>query len=118
MTTTEEWTKRIEEWRASGLTSDRFCEGREFTANGLRKWAYRLGMTKRHRRKPKVGLARVVRVPSAAPIPGKIGGGTREESDSALAVELGGARVVVRAGFDRATLAAVLEVLAAKRSEQ
>jgi hypothetical protein len=35
-----------------------------------------------------------------------------------LAIELGGARVVVRPGFDRATLAALLEVLTAQRGAQ
>jgi transposase len=118
MTTTEKWAKRIEEWRASGLTSDRFCEGRDFTANGLRNWACRLGMTKRRQRKPKVRFARVVRVRAAASVATKISAGTLGDVDSGLAVEFGGARVVVRAGFDRRTLAALLEVLAAKGSAQ
>ena len=42
MTTAETWAKRVEEWQASGQTSTAFCEGREFTAGGLRHWAHRL----------------------------------------------------------------------------
>jgi hypothetical protein len=50
-------------------------------------------------------MARVLRVaaPVAAPTP-----------DLGICVEVGAARVVVRAGFDRATLDAVLDVLAAR----
>jgi hypothetical protein len=36
----ERWRERIEGWRASGLTSVKYCEGRDFTAEGLRHWAH------------------------------------------------------------------------------
>ena len=43
MTETEErWAERVAAWRASGQTSREYCEGRDFTAGGLRHWAYRL----------------------------------------------------------------------------
>ena len=51
-------------------------------------------------------IARVLRV--AAPVP--------PSCDPTISVEVGAARVVVRAGFDRATLNAVLDVLAARGS--
>jgi hypothetical protein len=106
--TQEKWAERIAAWRESGLTSEKFCEGREFSANGLRLWAYKLGQTKRRQRRPKVPIARVVR----APAPKEPTGNTPEPVDSPIAVELGGARLVVRRGFDRATLAALMDVLA------
>ncbi len=103
------WARRVAQWRASGLTSERFCEGRDFTAGGLRHWAYRLGdRVRRRRSKPEVHLARVVR----AGVPEQeLGGGTAAE-EATLVVEVGRARVSVRPGFDRAALAAVVEVLA------
>jgi hypothetical protein len=111
MTATEEkWTERVSGWRESGLTSEKFCEGREFSANGLRHWAYKLGKTKRRRGTPEVRIARVVR----APAPEKTTASTPGPVDWSLAVELGGARILVRVGFDRATLAALLDVLAAR----
>ena len=98
------WERRVAEWRASGLTSLAFSAGREFTAGGLRQWAYRLGKTrKKARSAAAVRVARVVRVPSSpAPVPA---------SDVPIIVEVGGMRVSLRAGFDRATLGAVLDLL-------
>lgn len=100
------WERRVAEWRASGLTSHAFSAGREFTAGGLRHWAYRLGKTRKQTgRKPAVRMARVLRVPSPVAVP---------TADVPIVVELGGARVSLRAGFDRATLGAVLDVLSAR----
>ena len=79
-----------------------FSAGREFTAGGLRQWAYRLGKTrKRARSAAAVRVARVVRDAigcKPAPVPA---------SDVPIIVEVGGMRVSLRAGFDRATLGAV-----------
>ena len=58
-------------------------------------------------------MARVLRSRSPA--------GVRERSADATAtivVEVGGARVLVRAGFDLATLAAVVDVLGARGGAQ
>ena len=92
------------EWRASGLTSEAFSADRGFTAGRLRQWAYRLGKTRKHARSaPVVRMARVVRVGSSpVPVPA---------SDVPILVEVGGVRVSLRAGFDRATLGAVLDLL-------
>lgn len=108
------WARRVAEWRASGLTSHAFSAGREFTAGGLRHWAHLLGKTgtprapKIAKPKPSVRMARVLRVatpPSAA---------RPAAADAGIVVEVGGARVTVGAGFERATLEAVLDVLAAR----
>jgi hypothetical protein len=120
MTATEEkWAERVSGWRESGLTSEKFCEGRDFSANGLRHWAYKLGRTKRRRRKPEVQIARVVRVPAAvSPVPEKRTTTTTSITapvDATLTVEIDGARVAVRPGFDRATLRALLDVLGGAR---
>jgi transposase len=105
------WARRVAQWRASGLTSEQFCEGRDFTAGGLRHWAYRLGdRVRRRRSKPEVHLARVVRAPESVKEQ-ELGGGAAA-AGTALVVEVGQARVSVRPGFDRTALTAVLEVLA------
>ncbi len=101
------WARRVDEWRASGLTSHAFCAGREFTAGGLRHWSHRLGRTRGRKDQaatPSVRMARVLRV--SAP--------TAPSADVGLVVEVGTARVTVRAGFDRATLDALLDVLSAR----
>ncbi len=102
MTRRDEWARRVAEWRASGQTSTAFAEGKAFTASGLRHWAHRLS------KEPSPRRLRVVRVErqlqAAEPT---------ASADTSLVVEVGPARVVVRPGFDRALLAAVLEVVLA-----
>ena len=100
------WGRRVAEWRASGLTSQAFSSGRDFTAGGLRHWAYRLGKTRKQARSaPAFRMARVVRVPSPPSVPA---------SDVPIVVEVSGVRMLLRAGFDRATLGAVLDVLGSR----
>jgi transposase len=106
----ETWAKRVAEWKASGLTSAVFCEGKDFTPGGLRYMAHRLGGGRQQGR-PSVRIARVARQSRARP-------SSQVETSPvasvpAVVVELGAARVMVRPGADRATLAAVVEVLAA-----
>lgn len=104
----EAWAQRVAEWRASGLSSLAYCAGKDFTAGGLRHWAHRLAHGEVT--PPRVRMARVVRVRRRRP---ETRTPTREVAAD-LIVEVGEARIAVRAGFDRATLATVLdEVLAA-----
>jgi transposase len=110
MPDTDTWARRVAEWRSSGQTSTAFCRGKPFTAGGLRYWACRLGQ-RRQRNHAAVRVARVVRVSELRPSQHEkspAGAGT-----DALVVEIGAARVAVRPGFDRVTLAAVLEVITA-----
>jgi len=156
MTATEQkWAERVESWRESGLTSEQYSDGRGFSANGLRHWAYKLGKTERRRptvEVPEVRIVRVVRataeagpvaevpalaatstaIPAKMPTPARatpLAAAPREaataptpasmaassaptHADPSLGIEVGPVRVVVRPGFDRATLVAVLDVLA------
>ena len=110
----ERWAERVAEWKASGMTSAEFCEGKPFTAGGLRHWAYRLRQTKaREPSSASVRLARVVRIPAPTVVPPHpmAAAIAWTPPPEALFVEVGAMRVAVRPGFDRATLAAVLDVL-------
>lgn len=104
----ETWAKRVAERKESGLSSPAFCEGKDFTAGGLRHWAYRLEHGDPPRR-PRVRLARVVRTRARAE--SRSPGGDRPPE---IIVEIGGARILVWPGFDRETVAALVEVLAAR----
>lgn len=81
------------------MTAPAFCAGKGYESSTLRYWASRLKRGAAGA-KPVVRLARVVRTRTA-------------EVDAPIVVELGGARVVVRRGFDRAVLAAVFDAVAA-----
>ena len=96
------WAGRVAEWKASGLSSPEFCRGKDFTPGGLRHWAHRLGQTSGPM---EVRLARVVRVSSLRSRP------VTPVVVPDLVVEVGVARITVRRGFDRETLAGVLDVL-------
>lgn len=109
----------MQAWRASGLRSYDFCEGRGFSAALLRHWAWRLGLTRR--REPKLGveqkqpirLARVVvarRHTDARTAASAVGEGVE--------VQIGGARVHVKRDFDVETLTAVLDVLERRTDRQ
>ena len=103
------WSERVEAWLASGLTSKAFCEGKEFTAGGLRHWAYRLRQTRpRKQGTLAVRVAKVVPVPRPSPVP------EPAPPSAPLVLEVGGVRIAVRPGFDRPTLAAVVDVLSAR----
>ena len=109
------WARRVAEWRASGLTSVEFCEGRDFTAGGLRHGAHRLQQG-RKQAMPEVRLVRVRRTetaqaPATPDVPRARG---TVSAAGALIVELAGARITVPVVFDAASLAAVLDVVAAR----
>lgn len=87
------WAKRVAAWRASGETAAEFSSRGGFAPSTLRWWKSRLG-----RREP--GFVRVITAPAAAA--GRPG---------AVELDVGGVRVLVRAGFDRIALTEVLEVL-------
>ena len=96
-------------WRASGESAQKFAEGRDYTVHMLRYWARRIAEEAAASSEPSIRLARVVRAPAeAAALPSAT---TRPPVGAALVLEVGGARVQVPAGFERATLRAVLEVL-------
>ena len=115
MDTEKKWARRVAWWQSSGLTSTEFCAGREYTPGGLRYWAHRLRQREAATARPQIAepalhLVRVERAPVSVDAPAVPA--TTTGSDGRLTIELGGARVAVPAGFDAATLRAVLDALA------
>ena len=96
------WAKRVAEWRTSGRTAADFCAGKPFAASTLKWWSCQLGPA-RTRAADEIAVARVVRVHPPMAVTAR-----------SVVVEVGGARVIVESGFDRDTLAAVLDVLASR----
>jgi len=105
----EGWSKRVEAWRASGLTAKEFCAKHDLRLSALRYWTYRGRAAERATEAKEVKLVPVTVKPRAEAV--AAASSETERSKPALTLELGGARVTVPAGFDRATLRAVLEVL-------
>lgn len=101
MASASTWAKRVSAWRASGQTAAAFAAGRGFAGSTLKWWASHLG-----RRSPE--LVRVVTTRPPAP------GSARASTGASVELEVGGVRVCVRSGFDRALLGEVLDVLTAR----
>ena len=108
------WAERIEEWGRSGQSATEFAEGKPFTsgtltwaASQLRKEARGRGKRREggSRAKPerKIRMAEVVRRPA------------KTSAVESVAVEIGGAVVTVRRGFDRALLQDVVVALRGAR---
>ncbi len=95
MSTRAEWKKRVDEWRASGLSSGEFAAERGFTGSGLRHMAYRL------RAEPEVRLARVEVVAERR----------RGEDPIIVRAAADGVRIELMSGFSREVFAAVLDVV-------
>jgi hypothetical protein len=110
MSKAAEWSARVAQWRASGLTSKEFCKEREYSASHLLYWSSTLrrkGAGAQQRPGRDVTLARVVR---------RGHGEQAVTAPAAIVVRTKRALVEVRPGVDHATLAAVFAALGATGS--
>ena len=112
--------EQVRAWRASGLSAERFSDGKGFSASGLRGWAFRLRRREAHSTGPKGNAVRLVRVereavsvtpPSRPPVEGNPPSLPPPPGSASLQVETYGIRIAVAPGFDPAALAAVLDVV-------
>ena len=106
--TKDVWRKRVSAWRASGQRSEDYCASLGVSAALLRHWAWRLGMT---RKRAGVGeRSAVAPVPLARVVRTIVPERPRRDQET-IRIEIGRARIEVRAGVDVATLAAVVAIL-------
>jgi hypothetical protein len=109
-TSAEEWQKRVERWRDSGLPADQFAAELGINAGTLRFWGYKLNKAKLE---GGAGVAppkkkRSVRVPSFVEV-------RTTTSAAAFEIELGnGRRLRVPTEFDVDALGRLLSVLERK----
>lgn len=90
--TQAKWSKRVEEWRTSGERAKAFARSRGYSGSTLLKWSSHFGQTS-------MGFVKLVRrAPEVA-------------EDAGLVVEVGRARVRVKAGFDKRLLSEVVSAL-------
>jgi transposase-like protein len=86
--TKEERARVVQAWRSSGESAFRFAKANGVALNSLKRWASTVPEEQRF-----------VRLEIATP------------ETTRIAVQVGGARVIVEKGFDRALLRAVVEAL-------
>ena len=109
-TSADEWRKRVERWRESGLTAEQFATETGINAGTLRFWSYRVAKEARgetpasRRRAPKVvAPSSFVEVQAAGTM------------SATFELELdGGRRLRIPTAFDASALARLLDVLGPK----
>lgn len=102
----EVWTKRVERWRASGLTADEFASEVGIKSNTLRHWSWLLDHEKRGSRPDAARSARSREVPFVEVVTPAAPG-----SPSVEPIELvvrDGIRIRVPAAFDADALRRVI----------
>lgn len=112
-----EWARRIERWRASGLSAGEFGAAIGVKAKALQNWKWRLS-AERHQAAAGEG-ARIAERPSfvevVGPLFGQGGIGDGKSSEGGVELVLArGLRVRVTLGFDEALLRRVIETLEAR----
>lgn len=105
----EEWRSRIERWRGSGLTAEKFATELGINAGTLKFWAYKLNKAKREG-SGQVAPSKKKRTAAAAPFVE-----VRTASESCFEIELGnGRRLRVPSGFEARALERLLGLLEQK----
>ncbi len=105
MTREELSAERVAAWKASGQSPEAFVAGKGFTPGDLRHWAHQFRHQPKRAGRPAIRFAKVV------PLVEPVTAAAESPTSAPLVLESGPVRVEVRPGFDRASLAAVLEVL-------
>jgi hypothetical protein len=108
------WAGRVEEWRKSGKTAAEFAADKPYASSTLQWAASRLrGKASGRRREttdaPRGGKREAIRLAKVVRLR------QREVAESELLVEVAGARVAVRRGFDVELLRAVVRALEEER---
>jgi hypothetical protein len=103
-TSREEWQKRVERWRDSGLSAEQFAGELGINAGTLKFWGYKLGKESREAAKS--------RTPRTRSEPDKSFVEVRAEAVASFEVELGnGRRLRVPTTFDPSDLERLLPIL-------
>lgn len=102
------WSELVEEQAQSGLSQPQFCEARGLDLRAFRRWKYR-NLAGRKRKGQRLSSAKFVPVEVEATEPRLPR--LEIESDSGVAVHLGGLSVRVSVGFDQETFRQVLAAL-------
>jgi hypothetical protein len=107
------WSERVEEWRKSGAAEE-FAADKPYKGSSLQWAASRLRATPGRKKRRQVSAVR--RSGKAAEIHlAKVVRRARRDEPAALSIEVAGARIAVRLGFDPVLLCAVVRALKEER---
>lgn len=98
----DSWAARVRAWRASGLSAERFAQGKGYAGSALRYRAGKVLESGGVDQPPHVTLRRLVR--TSAPPAAAFG--------AQVLVQVGGVSITVSAGFDPVLVRALVRCLA------
>ena len=104
------WAERVEEWRESGKSASEFAADKPYASSTLQWAASRLKRGPRRGRKRRVS-AEGASVAREIPMAKVVRRSRRETTVGDLVIEIAGARIAVRQGFDGALLGEVVRAL-------
>ena len=110
------WKRRVAEWRASVVTAPQFAAGRGFAPTTLMWWSWRLRQDEGGRAAPGQVLAGAGSGCSGLPLARVIR--VSGQSEAPVVIEHGSLRILLRGGFERATLMSVLDALDTRAGRQ
>lgn len=103
----EEWQKRVDRWKESGLTAKEFAAETGINAGTLQFWRYKLNASEPKVRRRRATRAEASILSSIVEVPTPV-----VAHDSRFEIELGnGRRLRVSPAFDASALKALLAVL-------
>src|SRR5687767_14066321 len=88
----DEWAKRVERWRDSGLSAEQFATELGINAGTLKFWKYKLSLPVGEEKKPRAEKRQRLALVELRTAP--------VVQDSAFELDIRGRRVRVHAGFD------------------
>ncbi len=106
----EEWRRRIERWKDSGLTAKEFAAELGINAGTLQVWQYKLKRGDRPTRQPRPKVSSNPILSSLVEVRAPVGAVVDQRFEIELA---NGRRVRVGAGFDAGALRALVAVVEA-----
>lgn len=101
------WSRRVADWKASGLSALAFSRSKQLSASELRKWGKALAAEAAPRGSaPRVTMARVIPLGEAS---------GPSVSPASVVVEVADARIVVPPTFDSRALRSIIAILESRR---
>lgn len=110
----ETWAKRVERWRASGLTALEFAAELGINARSLRWWKWELGRKAAKKALPRAQKKRAI-APAVSPLTFVEMSAPSRNAEPFEVLLPSGVSVRVPASFDASTLERLISVLEARR---
>ena len=105
-----EWLERVRSWKASGQGLGEFAKDKEFSAQSLERWAWKLSVDGEALEPKKATRSKTAKPLQLVEVVPEAHGGAEP-----VTLRVGTVGLMLGRGFDREVLAGVLDVLEARR---